>query len=153
MAPGGSLNIHGGTIKIQNKGAEAKGAYAPSIMVEGSSGTELVRGVADISGDAKSDFGSLWVNCGKVTANGGTYDHAMVTTYGGELEVNNGKFQGDVTVDAHASLVVRSASAYFDGKLTFEPYGSGMLTNGNYKHIITKGATLGKLSNNTLDDC
>lgn len=75
----------------------------------------------------------------------------MVTTYGGELEVNNGKFQGDVTVDAHASLVVRSASAYFDGKLTFEPYGSGMLTNGNYKHIITKGATLGKLSNNTLD--
>lgn len=151
VAPGGSLNIHGGTIKIQNKGAEAKGAYAPSIMVEGSSGTELVRGVADISGDAKSDFGSLWVNCGKVTANGGTYDHAMVTTYGGELEVNNGKFQGDVTVDAHASLVVRSASAYFDGKLTFEPYGSGMLTNGNYKHIITKGATLGKLSNNTLD--
>lgn len=77
VAPGGSLNIHGGTIKIQNKGAEAKGAYAPSIMVEGSSGTELVRGVADISGDAKSDFGSLWVNCGKVTANGGTYDHAM----------------------------------------------------------------------------
>lgn len=151
VAPGGSLNIHGGTIKIQNKGAEAKGAYAPSIMVEGSSGTELVRGVADISDDAKSDFGSLWVNCGKVTANGGTYDHAMVTTYGGELEVNNGKFQGDVTVDAHASLVVRSASAYFDGKLTFEPYGSGMLTNGNYKHIITKGATLGKLSNNTLD--
>lgn len=151
VAPGGSLNIHGGTIKIQNKGAEAKGAYAPSIMVEGSSGTELVRGVADISGDAKSDFGSLWVNCGKVTANGGTYDHSMVTTYGGELEVNNGKFQGDVTVDAHASLVVRSASAYFDGKLTFEPYGSGMLTNGNYKHIITKGATLGKLSNNTLD--
>lgn len=151
VAPGGSLNIHGGTIKIQNKGAEAKGAYAPSIMVEGSSGTELVRGVADISGDAKSDFGSLWVNCGKVTANGGTYDHAMVTTYGGELEVNNGKFQGDVTVDAHASLVVRSASAYFDGKLTFEPYGSGMLTNGNYKHIITKGATLGNLSNNTLD--
>lgn len=151
VAPGGSLNIHGGTIKIQNKGAETKGAYAPSIMVEGYSGTELVRGVADISGDAKSDFGSLWVNCGKVTANGGTYDHAMVTTYGGELEVNNGKFQGDVTVDAHASLVVRSASAYFDGKLTFEPYGSGMLTNGNYKHIITKGATLGKLSNNTLD--
>ena len=151
VAAGGSLNIHGGTIKIQNKGAEAKGAYAPSIMVEGSSGTELVRGVADISGDAKSDFGSLWVNCGKVTANGGTYDHAMVTTYGGELEVNNGKFQGDVTVDAHASLVVRSASAYFDGKLTFEPYGSGMLTNGNYKHIITKGATLGKLSNNTID--
>lgn len=98
VAPGGSLNIHGGTIKIQNKGAEAKGAYAPSIMVEGSSGTELVRGVANISGDAESDFGSLWVNCGKVTANGGTYDHAMVTTYGGELEVNNGKFQWSSTL-------------------------------------------------------
>lgn len=150
VAPGGSLNIHGGTIKIQNKGAETKGAYAPSIMVEGYSGTELVRGVAEISGDEYSDFGSLWVNCGKVTANGGTYNHAMVT-YGGELEVSNGKFQGDVTVDDHASLAVGSTWAYFDGKLTFEPYGSGMLTNGNYKHIITKEATLGKLSNNTLD--
>lgn len=150
VAPGGSLNIHGGTIKIQNKGAETKGAYAPSIMVEGYSGTELVRGVAEISGDEYSDFGSLWVNCGKVTANGGTYNHAMVT-YGGELEVSNGKFQGDVTVDDHASLAVGSTRAYFDGKLTFEPYGSGMLTNGNYKHIITKEATLGKLSNNTLD--
>ena len=83
------------------------------------------------------------------------YDHAKVT-YGGSLEVSNGKFQGDVTVgdvtvDDHALLAVGSKSAYFDGKLTFEPYGSGMLTNGNYKHIITKGATLGKLSNNTLD--
>lgn len=150
VAPGGSLNIHGGTIKIQNKGAETKGAYAPSIMVEGYSGTELVRGVAEISGDAYSDFGSLWVNCGKVTANGGTYHHAMVIS-GGELEVINGKFQGDVTVDDYASLVVGSNLAYFDGKLTFESDGMGRLTNGYYKHIITKGATLGKLSNNTLD--
>ena len=150
VAPGGSLKIHGGTIKIQNKGAETKGAYAPSIMVEGYSGTELVRGVAEISGDAYSDFGSLWVNCGKVTANGGTYHHAMVIS-GGELEVINGKFQGDVTVDDHASLVVGSNLAYFDGKLTFESEGMGRLTNGYYKHIITKEATLGKLSNNTLD--
>lgn len=148
VAPGGSLNIHGGTIKIQNKGAEAKGAYAPSIMVEGSSGTELVRGVAEISGDAYSDFGSLWVNCGKVTANGGTYDHAMVVTYGGELEVINGKFQGDVTVDGNASLVVRSKSAYFNGKLTFKSEGMGRLSLGNYKHIETENATLGKLNDN-----
>ena len=147
VAPGGSLNIHGGTIKIQNKGAETKGAYAPSIMVEGSSGTELVRGVAEISGDEYSDFGSLWVNCGKVTANGGTYDHARVT-YGGELEVSNGKFQGDVTVDGNASLVVRSKSAYFNGKLTFKSDGMGRLSLGNYKHIKTENATLGKLNNN-----
>lgn len=152
VAPGGSLNIHGGTIKIQNKGAEAKGAYAPSIMVKGSSGTELVRGVANISGDAKSDFGSLWVNCGKVTANGGTYDHAMVTTYGGELEVNNGKFQGDVTVDAHASLVVRSASAYFDGTVTINSDGGATLDGGNYKHLkVDGGRTLGSFMPNTLD--
>ena len=152
VAPGGSLNIHGGTIKIQNKGAEAKGAYAPSIMVEGSSGTELVRGVANISGDAESDFGSLWVNCGKVTANGGTYDHAMVTTYGGELEVNNGKFQGDVTVDAHASLVVRSASAYFDGTVEIKSEGRATLEGGNYKHLkVDEGRTLGSFMPNTLD--
>lgn len=147
VAPGGSLNIHGGTIKIQNKGAETKGAYAPSIMVEGYSGTELVRGVADIAGDEKSNFGSLWVNCGKVTANGGTYDHAMVT-YGGELEVNNGKFQGDVTVDNHALLDVGSTRAYFDGKLTFKSEGRGSLSRGYYKHIKTEDATLGKLNNN-----
>ena len=147
VASGGSLNIHGGTIKIQNKGAETKGAYAPSIMVEGYSGTELVRGVADISGDAESDFGSLWVNCGKVTANGGTYDHARVT-YGGELKVSNGKFQGDVTVDGNASLVVGSTSAYFDGMLTFKSDGMGRLSLGNYKHIKTENATLGKLNNN-----
>ena len=147
VAPGGSLNIHGGTIKIQNKGAETKGAYAPSIMVEGSSGTELVRGVAEISGDKYSDFGSLWVNCGKVTANGGTYHHARVTP-GGELEVKNGKFQGDVTVDDHALLVVGSTSAYFDGMLTFKSDGMGRLSLGNYKHIKTENATLGKLNNN-----
>lgn len=84
--------------------------------------------------------------------NGGTYDHAKVT-YGGSLEVSNGKFQGDVTVgdvtvDDHTLLVVNSNRAYFDGTLTFEPYGMGRLTNGYYKHIITKEATLGKLNNN-----
>ena len=147
---GGYLNVRDGT--IQNKGAKTKGVNAPSIMVEGSSGTELVRGVADISGDAKSDFGSLWVNCGKVTANGGTYDHAMVTTYGGELEVNNGKFQGDVTVDAHASLVVRSASAYFDGTVTINSDGGATLSGGNYKHLkVDGGRTLGSFMPNTLD--
>lgn len=157
VAAGGSLNVHGGTITIQNKGAATKDINAPSIMVHGyspSTGAE-VRGVANIAGDKNSDFGSLFISGGDVTVNGGTYDHAKVT-YGGSLEVSNGKFQGDVTVgdvtvDDHALLTVGSKSAYFDGKLTFEPYGSGMLTNGNYKHIITKGATLGKLSNNTLD--
>lgn len=144
---GGYLNVRDGT--IQNKGANA-----PSIMVHGSS-SNSGRGYAYITGDEKSNFGSLFIIGGNVTVNGGTYDHAKVT-YGGSLEVSNGKFQGDVTVgdvtvDDHALLAVGSKSAYFDGKLTFEPYGSGMLTNGNYKHIITKGATLGKLSNNTLD--
>lgn len=146
---GGYLNVRDGT--IQNKGANA-----PSIMVHGySSNSGPVRGYAYIAGGEKSNFGSLFIIGGNVTVNGGTYDHAKVT-YGGSLEVSNGKFQGDVTVgdvtvDDHALLTVGSKSAYFDGKLTFEPYGSGMLTNGNYKHIITKGATLGKLSNNTLD--
>lgn len=147
---GGYLNVRDGT--IQNKGANA-----PSIMVHGyspSTGAE-VRGVANIAGDEKSNFGSLFIIGGNVTVNGGTYDQAKVT-YGGSLKVFSGTFQrdvtvGDVTVDDHALLTVGSKSAYFDGKLTFEPYGSGMLTNGNYKHIITKGATLGKLSNNTLD--
>ena len=151
---GGYLNVRDGT--IQNKGAKTKGVNAPSIMVHGySSNSGPVRGYAYIAGDKNSDFGSLFISGGNVTVNGGTYDHAKVT-YGGSLEVSNGKFQGDVTVgdvtvDDHALLAVGSKSAYFDGKLTFEPYGSGMLTNGNYKHIITKGATLGKLSNNTLD--
>lgn len=149
---GGYLNVRDGT--IQNEGAKTKGVNAPSIMVHGSS-SNSGRGYAYIAGDEKSNFGSLFINGGNVKVNGGTYDHAKVT-YGGSLEVSNGKFQGDVTVgdvtvDDHALLAVGSKSAYFDGKLTFEPYGSGMLTNGNYKHIITKGATLGKLSNNTLD--
>lgn len=142
---GGSLNVHGGTITIQNEGAATKGIDAPSIMVHGyspSTGAE-VRGVANIAGDKNSDFGSLFISGGDVKVNGGTYDHAKVN-YGGSLEVFSGTFQGDVTVgdvtvDDHALLAVGSKSAYFDGKLTFEPYGSGMLTNGNYKHIITKG--------------
>lgn len=155
VAAGGYLNVHG-TTTIKNKGAETSGVNAPSIMVHGySSNSGPVRGYAYIAGGEKSNFGSLFIIGGNVTVNGGTYDHAKVT-YGGSLEVSNGKFQGDVTVgdvtvDDHALLAVGSKSAYFDGKLTFEPYGSGMLTNGNYKHIITKGATLGKLSNNTLD--
>lgn len=155
VAAGGYLNVHG-TTTIKNEGAETNGVNAPSIMVHGySSNSGPVRGYAYIAGDKNSDFGSLFISGGDVTVNGGTYDHAKVT-YGGSLEVSNGKFQGDVTVgdvtvDDHALLTVGSKSAYFDGKLTFEPYGSGMLTNGNYKHIITKGATLGKLSNNTLD--
>ena len=153
VAAGGYLNVHG-TTTIKNEGAETNGVNAPSIMVHGSS-SNSGRGYAYIAGDEKSNFGSLFIIGGNVTVNGGTYDHAKVT-YGGSLEVSNGKFQGDVTVgdvtvDDHALLAVGSKSAYFDGKLTFEPYGSGMLTNGNYKHIITKGATLGKLSNNTLD--
>lgn len=152
VAAGGYLNVHG-TTTIKNKGAETNGVNAPSIMVHGySSNSGPVRGYAYIAGDKNSDFGSLFISGGDVTVNGGTYDHAKVT-YGGSLEVSNGKFQGDVTVgdvtvDDHALLAVGSKSAYFDGKLTFEPYGSGMLTNGNYKHIITKGATLGKLNNN-----
>ena len=142
---GGYLNVRDGT--IQNKGANA-----PSIMVHGyspSTGAE-VRGVANIAGDEKSNFGSLFIIGGNVTVNGGTYDQAKVT-YGGSLKVFSGTFQGDVTVDDYALLDVGSTNAYFDGKLTFESEGRGMLTNGNYKHIITKGATLGKLSNNTLD--
>lgn len=146
VAAGGSLNIHGGT--IQNKGAATKGVNAPSIMVHGySSNSGTVRGVANIAGDADSDFGSLFINGGNVTVNGGTYHHARVT-YGGSLEVINGRFQKDVTVDDHASLVVGSTSAYFDGKLTFKSDGMGRLSLGNYKHIKTENATLGKLNNN-----
>lgn len=146
---GGYLNVRDGT--IQNNGADARGVNAPSIMVHGSS-SNSGRGYAYIAGDEKSNFGSLFINGGNVKVNGGTYDHAKVT-YGGSLEVSNGKFQGDVTVgdvtvDDHTLLVVNSNRAYFDGTLTFEPYGMGRLTNGYYKHIITKGATLGKLNNN-----
>lgn len=76
----------------------------------------------------------------------------MVTTYGGELEVNNGKFQGDVTVDAHASLVVRSASAYFDGTVTINSDGGATLSGGNYKHLkVDGGRTFGSFMPNTLD--
>lgn len=141
---GGSLNVRDGT--IQNKGAAAKGVNAPSIMVHGSS-SNSGRGYAYIAGDEKSDFGSLFINGGNVTVNGGTYDQAKVT-YGGSLKVINGRFQGDVTVDDHASLDVGSTSAYFDGKLTFESDGMGSLSLGNYKHIKTENATLGKLNNN-----
>lgn len=141
---GGSLNVRDGT--IQNKGAAAKGVNAPSIMVHGSS-SNSGRGYAYIAGDEKSDFGSLFISGGNVTVNGGTYDQAKVT-YGGSLKVINGRFQGDVTVDDHASLDVGSTSAYFDGKLTFESDGMGSLSLGNYKHIKTEKATLGKLNNN-----
>lgn len=150
VAAGGYLNVHG-TTTIKNNGAETNGVNAPSIMVHGSS-SNSGRGYAYIAGDEKSNFGSLFINGGNVKVNGGTYDHAKVT-YGGSLEVSNGKFQGDVTVgdvtvDDHTLLVVNSNRAYFDGTLTFEPYGMGRLTNGYYKHIITKEATLGKLNNN-----
>ena len=150
VAAGGYLNVHG-TTTIKNEGAETNGVNAPSIMVHGSS-SNSGRGYAYIAGDEKSNFGSLFIIGGNVTVNGGTYDHAKVT-YGGSLEVSNGKFQGDVTVgdvtvDDHTLLVVNSNRAYFDGTLTFEPYGMGRLTNGYYKHIITKEATLGKLNNN-----
>lgn len=149
VAAGGSLNVHGGTITIQNEGAATKGIDAPSIMVHGyspSTGAE-VRGVAEISGDKNSDFGSLYINGGNVKVNGGTYHHAMVTN-GGSLKVFSGTFQGDVTVDDHALLDVGSTNAYFDGKLTFKSKGRGSLSLGNYKHIETENATLGKLNNN-----
>lgn len=139
---GGYLNVRDGT--IQNKGANA-----PSIMVHGyspSTGAE-VRGVANIAGDKKSNFGSLFIIGGNVTVNGGTYDQAKVTN-GGSLKVFSGTFQGDVTVDDHALLDVGSTNAYFDGKLTFKSEGRGSLSRGYYKHIETEGATLGKLNNN-----
>lgn len=148
VAAGGYLNVHG-TTTIKNKGAETNGVNAPSIMVHGyspSTGAE-VRGVANIAGDEYSNFGSLYINGGNVTVNGGTYDHAMVTC-GGSLKVFSGTFQGDVTVDDHTLLDVGSTRAYFDGKLTFKPYAMGSLSRGNYKHIKTENATLGKLNNN-----
>lgn len=91
VAAGGYLNVHG-TTTIKNKGAETNGVNAPSIMVHGySSNSGPVRGYAYIAGDKNSDFGSLFISGGDVTVNGGTYDHAKVT-YGGSLEVSNGKF-------------------------------------------------------------
>ena len=149
VAAGGYLNVHG-TTTIKNKGAETNGVNAPSIMVHGSS-SNSGRGYAYIAGDEKSNFGSLFINGGNVTVNGGTYDHAMVI-YGGELEVINGKFQGDVTVDDHASLVVRSASAYFDGTVTINSEGGATLSGGNYKHLkVDGGRTFGSFMPNTLD--
>lgn len=136
---GGYLNVRDGTIQNQ-------GANAPSIMVHGSS-SNSGRGYAYIAGDEKSNFGSLYINGGNVKVNGGTYHHAMVTN-GGSLEVFSGTFQGDVTVDDHALLDVGSTNAYFDGKLTFKSKGRGSLSLGNYKHIETENATLGKLNNN-----
>ena len=136
---GGYLNVRDGT--IQNKGANA-----PSIMVHGSS-SNSGRGYAYIAGDEKSNFGSLYINGGNVKVNGGTYHHAMVTN-GGSLKVFSGTFQGDVTVDDYALLDVGSTNAYFDGKLTFKSEGRGSLSLGNYKHIETENATLGKLNNN-----
>ena len=106
-----------------------------------------MRGVANIAGDKKSNFGSLFIIGGNVTVNGGTYDQAKVTN-GGSLKVFSGTFQGDVTVDDHALLDVGSTNAYFDGKLTFKSEGRGSLSRGYYKHIETEGATLGKLNNN-----
>ena len=114
--------------------------YSPSTGAE-------VRGVANIAGDKKSNFGSLFIIGGNVTVNGGTYDQAKVTN-GGSLKVFSGTFQGDVTVDDHALLDVGSTNAYFDGKLTFKSEGRGSLSRGYYKHIETEGATLGKLNNN-----
>ena len=78
VAAGGYLNVRDGT--IQNKGADASGVNAPSIMVHGySSNSGPVRGYAYIAGDKNSDFGSLFISGGDVTVNGGTYDHAKVT--------------------------------------------------------------------------
>lgn len=145
VAAGGYLNVHG-TTTIKNMGAETNGVNAPSIMVHGSS-SNSGRGYAYIAGDEKSNFGSLYINGGNVKVNGGTYHHAMVTN-GGSLKVFSGTFQGDVTVDDYALLDVGSTNAYFDGKLTFKRDGRGSLSLGNYKHIETENATLGKLNNN-----
>lgn len=146
---GGYLNVHG-TTKIQNKGAETKGVNAPSIMVHGSS-SNSGRGYAYIAGDEKSNFGSLFINGGNVTVNGGTYDHAMVT-YGGSLKVFSGTFQGDVTVDNHALLDVGSTNAYFDGTVTINSEGGATLSGGNYKHLkVDGGRTFGSFMPNTLD--
>lgn len=156
VAAGGYLNVHG-TTTIKNKGAETNGVNAPSIMVHGySSNSGPVRGYAYIAGDKNSDFGSLFISGGDVTVNGGTYDHAKVT-YGGSLEVSNGKFQGDVTVgdvtvDDHALLTVGSKSAYFDGTVTINSDGGATLSGGNYKHLkVDGGRTLGSFMPNTLD--
>lgn len=148
---GGYLNVHG-TTKIQNKGAETKGVNAPSIMVHGySSSSGTVRGVADISGDKDSDFGSLFISGGNVKVNGGTYHHAMVTD-GGSLDVRTGSFTRDVTVKTNAWFYAGSSQAYFDGTVTINSDGGARLDGGNYKHLkVDEGRTLGSFMPNTLD--
>ena len=148
---GGYLNVHG-TTKIQNKGAETKGVNAPSIMVHGySSSSGTVRGVADISGDKDSDFGSLFISGGNVKVNGGTYHHAMVTD-GGSLDVRTGSFTRDVTVKTNAWFYAGSSQAYFDGTVTINSDGGARLDGGNYKHLkVDGGRTFGSFMPNTLD--
>lgn len=148
---GGYLNVHG-TTKIQNKGAETKGVNAPSIMVHGySSSSGTVRGVADISGDKDSDFGSLFISGGNVKVNGGTYHHAMVTD-GGSLDVRTGSFTRDVTVKTNAWFYAGSSQAYFDGTVTINSEGGATLSGGNYKHLkVDGGRTFGSFMPNTLD--
>lgn len=151
VAAGGYLNVHG-TTTIKNKGAETNGVNAPSIMVHGSStGSGTVRGVAEISGDKNSDFGSLFISGGDVKVNGGTYHHAMVT-YGGRLTVSTGRFTGDVTVKPNAWFYAGSSQAYFDGTVTINSDGGATLDGGNYKHLkVDGGRTLGSFMPNTLD--
>lgn len=156
VAAGGYLNVHGRTTTIRNKGEATKGVNAPSIMVHGySSSSGTVRGVADISGDKDSDFGSLFISGGRVTVNGGTYHHASVT-YGGSLDVRTGRFTGDVTVKTNAWFYAGSSQAYFDGTVTInndgEARGEARLDGGNYKHLkVEGGRTLGSFMPNTLD--
>lgn len=151
VAACGYLNVHG-TTTIKNKGAETNGVNAPSIMVHGSStGSGTVRGVAEISGDKNSDFGSLFISGGDVKVNGGTYHHAMVT-YGGRLTVSTGRFTGDVTVKTNAWFYAGSSQAYFDGTVTINSDGGATLDGGNYKHLkVDGGRTLGSFMPNTLD--
>ena len=156
VAAGGYLNVHGRTTTIQNKGEVAKVVNAPSIMVHGySSYSGTVRGVADISGDKDSDFGSLFISGGNVKVNGGTYHHAMVTD-GGSLDVRTGRFTGDVTVKTNAWFYAGSIQAYFDGTVTIQSDvnsdGWARLDGGNYKHLkVDGGRTLGSFMQNTLD--
>ena len=152
VAAGGYLNVHG-TTTIKNKGAETNGVNAPSIMVHGSStGSGTVRGVAEISGDKNSDFGSLFISGGDVKVNGGTYHHAMVTSYGGRLTVSTGRFTGNVIVNPNAWFYAGSSQAYFDGTVTINSDGGATLDGGNYKHLkVDGGRTLGSFMPNTLD--
>ena len=141
---GGSLEIGSGKYTIENTYSDT----AASIVVHGSYGTYKNPGIAIISASEDSNLGNLLVMSGQVTVNGGTFKNATVSFEGGSLDVRNGRFTGDVTVDNHALLDVGSTRAYFDGKLTFKSEGMGRLSLGNYKHIKTEDATLGKLNNN-----